>query len=62
ATGAAPGEERWEPDWDRLEAYCEDDVRALATVYEAIDDAPVRSTASGSGAAGGRQGSLSDFS
>ena len=62
ATGAAPGEERWEPDWDRLEAYCEDDVRALATVYEAIDDAPVQSAAGGSGVTGGRQGSLSDFS
>ena len=62
AAGAAPGEERWVPDWDRLEAYCEDDVRALATVYEAIDDAPVRSGVGGSGAAGGRQGSLSDFS
>jgi len=27
-----------EPDWDRFESYCEDDVRALATVYEAIEE------------------------
>ena len=26
-----------EPDWDGFERYCEDDVRALATVYEALD-------------------------
>lgn len=25
-----------EPDWDELDRYCEDDVRALATVYEAL--------------------------
>lgn len=28
-----------QPDWERLETYCEDDVRALATIYEAIGDA-----------------------
>lgn len=27
-----------EPDWERLKAYCEDDVRALAVVYEALAD------------------------
>lgn len=26
-----------EPDWERFKHYCEDDVRALATVYEALD-------------------------
>ncbi|MFC7008457.1 ribonuclease H-like domain-containing protein [Halalkalicoccus salilacus] len=26
-----------EPDWERFDAYCEDDVRALAAVYEAIE-------------------------
>jgi hypothetical protein len=25
-----------ELDWERFDAYCEDDVRALATVYEAL--------------------------
>ncbi len=54
----------YQPDWDRLEAYCEDDVRALATIYEALqnasrrphgsDDAPVQNQTT--------QGSLSDFS
>jgi uncharacterized protein YprB with RNaseH-like and TPR domain len=26
-----------EPDWERFKAYCEDDVRSLATVYEALE-------------------------
>lgn len=26
-----------EPDWERFDAYCEDDVRALATIYEALE-------------------------
>lgn len=26
-----------EPDWERFERYCEDDVRALATVYEHLE-------------------------
>lgn len=26
-----------EPDWDRAETYCEDDVRSLAAVYEALE-------------------------
>lgn len=28
-----------EPAWDRFDRYCEDDTRALATVYEALDEA-----------------------
>jgi uncharacterized protein YprB with RNaseH-like and TPR domain len=50
------------PDWDRLEAYCEDDVRALATIYGAMERAARRppETTSPTGA-GSRQGSLSDF-
>ncbi|MFB6095510.1 MAG: ribonuclease H-like domain-containing protein, partial [Halodesulfurarchaeum sp.] len=28
-----------EPNWDRLESYCEDDVRALAQVYQALESA-----------------------
>lgn len=27
-----------EPDWERFESYCEDDVRGLATVHEALED------------------------
>lgn len=27
-----------ELDWERFDAYCEDDVRALATVYEALEE------------------------
>lgn len=27
-----------EPDWDRFDAYCEDDVRALATLWRALDE------------------------
>lgn len=48
-SGAAVGQlfQRWmanpcgetELDWERHEEYCEDDVRALAHVYDAIDDA-----------------------
>lgn len=55
-----------EPDWERLEAYCEADVRALAYVYDALDDA--RRTTSTSTSTGGRsadessvQGELTDF-
>ncbi len=52
------------PDWDRLEAYCEDDVRALATIYEALiaaargadDSQPRQPTGADS-----TQGSLSEF-
>ncbi|MFB6169237.1 MAG: ribonuclease H-like domain-containing protein [Haloferacaceae archaeon] len=52
------------PPWDRLERYCEDDVRALATVYEALraaeqsSDTTTRPTDE-NGA--GRQGALSEF-
>ena len=55
------------PDWRRLEAYCEDDVRALAVIYGALDDAArglsdgYQSDPTGDGAAG-TQGALSDFS
>ena len=55
------------PDWRRLEAYCEDDVRALAVIYEALDDA-ARGLSDGyqpdptGDDAAGTQGALSDFS
>lgn len=50
------------PDWGRLEAYCEDDVRALALVYEALREAARRppETSAPTGA-DSSQGSLSDF-
>ena len=53
-----------EPDWDRLEAYCEDDVRALATIYEALTDASRREPGADtrSGTETSTQGALSDFS
>jgi uncharacterized protein YprB with RNaseH-like and TPR domain len=52
-----------EPDWDRLEAYCEDDVRALATIYEALADAARRrSNAATDTRNTGTQGALSDYS
>jgi len=52
-----------EPDWDRLEAYCEDDVRALATIYEALADAARRrSNAATDTRDTGTQGALSDYS
>ncbi|ERG96918.1 MAG: putative exonuclease [Haloquadratum walsbyi J07HQW2] len=66
------------PPWDRLEAYCEDDVRGLARIYEALSDADQARTndaslQSGSdrnrdrdrrsrSSASTSQGSLSDFS
>lgn len=52
-----------EPDWDRLCAYCEDDVRALAHVFDALDDAARTGAGSGStaGAVETSQGSLGDF-
>ncbi len=52
-----------EPDWARLERYCEDDVRALATIYEALEAAARRDpeTKSVTGA-DTTQGALSDFS
>ena len=51
-----------EPDWDRHEAYCEDDCRALFHVYAAITDATRRDmTDSGAGGAAGTQAGLTDF-
>ncbi|MFD1562398.1 ribonuclease H-like domain-containing protein [Haloarchaeobius amylolyticus] len=51
-----------EPDWDRHEAYCEDDCRALWHVYQAITDATRRETTdSGTGGADGHQAGLTDF-
>lgn len=50
------------PDWDRHEAYCEGDCRALWYVYEAIQHAGRRDvTDSGDGGAAGRQAGLTDF-
>ncbi len=51
-----------EPDWDRHEAYCEDDCRALWHVYESITTAPRRDmTDSGTGGTAGQQAGLTDF-
>ncbi|WP_436936525.1 ribonuclease H-like domain-containing protein [Halovenus marina] len=58
-----------ELDWERHERYCEDDVRALAYVYDALDDASTRanSEATSSGESQSRkssntaQGRLTDF-
>ena len=54
-----------QPDWDRLEAYCEDDVRALATIYEALAETANRPPESlsthGSETTETSQGALSDF-
>ncbi len=57
--------DEYRPDWERLEAYCEDDVRALATIYEALRDAnanrrPPETTSRPADRS--RQGSLSEFS
>ena len=50
------------PPWERLERYCEDDVRALATIYDALRDAarrePDSPTPTGEDST---QGALSDF-
>ncbi len=52
-----------EPNWGRLEQYCEDDVRALATIYEHLETAarrePATQTPTGENSS---QGSLADFS
>lgn len=51
-----------EPDWKRLEAYCEDDVRALATIYDALEEAARRKPGTTSHDRDtGTQGALSDF-
>lgn len=55
----------YQPDWSRLEAYCEDDVRALATIYEALQNAsrrPPEVEGSVQSQTQTTQGSLSDFS
>lgn len=51
-----------EPDWDRLEKYCEDDVRALATIYDSLGEVARRDpeTSSPTGE-DSTQGMLSDF-
>ncbi len=50
------------PAWRRLERYCEDDVRALATIYDELRAAAGRdATAETAQGGNGRQGSLSDF-
>ncbi|WP_254824914.1 ribonuclease H-like domain-containing protein [Haloglomus halophilum] len=52
-----------EPDWDRLKRYCEDDVRALATIWEACSDAARREPGTSTESTDtGTQGALSDFS
>lgn len=52
-----------EVDWTRLEQYCEDDVRALATIYKHLRTAarrePTSKTPTGDNSS---QGSLADFS
>ncbi|WP_435347443.1 ribonuclease H-like domain-containing protein [Haloarchaeobius sp. HRN-SO-5] len=52
-----------ELDWERHERYCEDDVRALACVYDALDEArrTARGTDGTNAAADTTQGRLSDF-
>lgn len=62
---ANPGPET-ELDWDRHERYCEDDVRSLAFVYDAIADASQRmmpggSTEESQTQENTAQGRLSDF-
>lgn len=49
-----------EPEWDRLEAYCEDDVRALATIYAHLADV-TRRDATDQPQNRSMQGSLADF-
>jgi uncharacterized protein YprB with RNaseH-like and TPR domain len=73
-TGAAVGRayRRWmrerttdaEPDWERHERYCEDDVRSLAFVYDALAEADGASPRRGSGSSTGddtSQGTLTDL-
>lgn len=51
-----------EPDWGRLRRYCEDDVRALATIYDALAEAARRDPGTTSESKDtGTQGALSDF-
>jgi uncharacterized protein YprB with RNaseH-like and TPR domain len=55
---AAPDDPAAEPDWDRHRAYCEDDCRALWTVYEALADAERRAAGGGTD---DRQTGLTEF-
>lgn len=57
---ANPGPET-ELNWERHERYCEDDVRALAHVYEALAEATAYSSDSAATGANTAQGQLSDF-
>jgi hypothetical protein len=34
----ADGSPATELDWDRFKSYCEDDVRGLAVIYEALEE------------------------
>ncbi|MFQ3476936.1 DNA ecombination protein RadA [Halonotius sp. F2-221B] len=52
-----------QPDWARLEQYCEDDVRALATIYEQLQTAArAKSATKTPTGENSSQGSLADFS
>ncbi|MCQ4334255.1 ribonuclease H-like domain-containing protein [Natronomonas sp. F2-12] len=65
ATQSTGAEARFTPDWKRFESYCEDDVRALATIYEALGEAsrrPPGTATNRSTTETTSQGSLSDFS
>ena len=55
---AAPGDPAAEPDWARHRAYCEDDCRALWTVYEALAAAERRAA---DGSEDDRQAGLTEF-
>jgi hypothetical protein len=57
-----PDDPMREPEWDRHEAYCENDCRALWHVYDAVTNAERRDTTdSGTGGADGQQAGLTDF-
>lgn len=51
----------YEPDWERLETYCEDDVRALATIHEALQAADEQTPAGRATSSSSTQGTLTDF-
>jgi uncharacterized protein YprB with RNaseH-like and TPR domain len=57
AFAANPNDPAAEPDWARHRRYCEDDCRALWTVYEALRDADRRAA----GAGDDRQAGLTEF-
>jgi hypothetical protein len=50
-----------EPDWERFETYCEDDVRGLAVVYEALKESGRVVSASSPERAETTQRTLSDW-